>query len=108
MLTSVVQALVDTGSVERAHGLVARGPADADAGCVDRLHQAIEHVRRQLDEGITRLDMEDFLTVLVLNAQEQRDDARSTLMSWEENLYLLPWGGAERGHCHRPRCLRQP
>ncbi|MFM9540155.1 hypothetical protein ACKI1P_21215 [Streptomyces turgidiscabies] len=67
--------------------------ADADAGCADRLHQAAEHVAQQLKESETRLDTEDFLTVLLLHAREERDDARSTLTSWEQkSTGNPPWG----------------
>ncbi|MEU9167656.1 hypothetical protein AB0D34_07635 [Streptomyces sp. NPDC048420] len=67
--------------------------ADADAGCADRLHQAAEHVAQQLKESDTWLDTEDLLTVLLLHAREERDDARSTLTSWEQkSTGSAPWG----------------
>ncbi|MFB8023877.1 hypothetical protein ACFC36_35475 [Streptomyces rubiginosohelvolus] len=67
--------------------------ADADAGCADRLHQAAEHVAQQLKESDTWLDTEDLLTVLLLHAREEPDDARSTLTSWEQkSTGSAPWG----------------
>ncbi|MGA5506981.1 hypothetical protein [Streptomyces umbrinus] len=66
---------------------------DADAGCADRLHQAAEHVAQQLKESDTWLDTEDLLTVLLLYAREEPDDARSTLTSWEQkSTGSAPWG----------------
>ncbi|MEU0027478.1 hypothetical protein [Streptomyces sp. NPDC006335] len=67
--------------------------ADADAGCVDRLHQAAECVAQQLSTSVTWLDTEDRLTVLLLLAREERDEVRSTLMSWEQkSTGSAPWG----------------
>ncbi|MET7295351.1 hypothetical protein ABZS79_24970 [Streptomyces griseoloalbus] len=67
--------------------------ADADAGCADRLHQAVERVAQKLKESETWLDTEDLLTVLLLHAREERDDACSTLTSWEEkSTGNAPWG----------------
>ncbi|MFF3851277.1 hypothetical protein [Streptomyces sp. NPDC002328] len=77
--------------------------ADADAECADRLHQAVEHVAQQLKESDTWLDPEDLLTVLLLHAREERDDARSTLTSWEQKssgsaLWGLPTGAIAIAH----------
>ncbi|WP_461025861.1 hypothetical protein [Streptomyces sparsus] len=67
--------------------------ADADAGCADRLHKAAEHVAQQLKESETWLDTGDLLTMLLLHAREERDDARSTLTSWEQkSTGNPPWG----------------
>ncbi|MFD3627325.1 hypothetical protein [Streptomyces sp. NPDC058698] len=66
---------------------------DADAGCADRLHQAAQHVAQRLKESDTWLDTEDLLTVLLLHAREEPDDARSTLTSWEQkSTGSAPWG----------------
>ncbi|MFC5670592.1 hypothetical protein [Streptomyces incanus] len=67
--------------------------ADADAECADRLNQAAEHVAQKLKESETWLDTEDLLTVLLLHAREERDDAHSTLTSWEQrSTGSAPWG----------------
>lgn len=67
--------------------------ADADAGCADRLHQAAEHVAQKLHETETWMDTEDLLTVLLLSARDEPDDARSTLVSWEQrSTGSAPWG----------------
>jgi hypothetical protein len=66
---------------------------DADAECADRLHQAAGHVAQQLRGSGTWLDTEDFLTVLLLHAREERDDARRKLTSWEQkSTGSAPWG----------------
>lgn len=76
---------------------------DADAGCADRLNLAVEHVAQQFRESDTRLDTEDLLTVLLLHAREERDDARSTLTSWERKstdgaAWGLPTGAVAIAH----------
>ncbi|MFE3547388.1 hypothetical protein ACFXN2_01815 [Streptomyces kronopolitis] len=81
-----------SGRIARLSELLAAN-ADADAGCADRLHQAAEHMAQQLKESDTWLDTEDLLTVLLLHAREERDDARSTLTSWEQkSTGSAPWG----------------
>jgi hypothetical protein len=67
--------------------------ADADAECTDRLYQAAEHVAQKLKETETWLDTEDLLTMLLLHARGERDDAHSTLTSWEQkSTGSAPWG----------------
>ncbi|MGW2287010.1 hypothetical protein [Streptomyces phaeochromogenes] len=67
--------------------------ADADTQCTDRLQQAAEHLALNIKESNTWLDTEDFLTVLLLNARDDPDDARSTLTSWErKSSGNPPWG----------------
>ncbi|MFE9069058.1 hypothetical protein [Streptomyces violaceusniger] len=67
--------------------------ADADASCTDRLHQAGEHMVLKIQETETWLDTEDLLTLLLLSAPDERDDARSTLEGWEQkSTGSAPWG----------------
>jgi hypothetical protein len=50
-------------------------------------------VAQKLKESETWLDTEDLLTVLLLHARTERDDASSTLTSWEEkSTGNAPWG----------------
>ncbi|MCX4564233.1 hypothetical protein [Streptomyces sp. 2-1] len=65
----------------------------ADAECAGRLHQASEHVAQKLKETDTWLDTEDLLTVLLLHSREEPDEARDTLVRWEErSTGSAPWG----------------
>lgn len=67
--------------------------ADTDAECAERLHQAAEHVAFMLKETKAWRNTEDLLTMLLLHAREERDDARSTLMAWEKRwASSSPWG----------------
>ncbi|MGA5442232.1 hypothetical protein ACPCKW_22310 [Streptomyces griseoincarnatus] len=67
--------------------------ADADAPCTERLHQAGEHMVLKIQETEAWLDTEDLLTLLLLSAPEERDDARSTLAGWEQKTTgSAPWG----------------
>ncbi|MCT9075299.1 hypothetical protein [Streptomyces fulvoviolaceus] len=63
----------------------------ADPECRDRLHQAIEQVWSE--HGAAKkapLEVEDILVVVVLAAQEQRDDARKLLEAWEKGRASVP------------------
>lgn len=67
--------------------------ADADTACTDRLHQAGEHMMLKIQESDAWLDTEDLLTVLLLRARDDLDDARSTLTGWEQkSTGGAPWG----------------
>lgn len=63
----------------------------ADPECRDRLRQAIEQVwSERSGEKKEPLDVEDILVVVVLAAQEQREDARKLLEAWEKGRASVP------------------
>ncbi|MFG2232285.1 hypothetical protein ACGFNX_20110 [Streptomyces sp. NPDC048723] len=62
-----------------------------DPECTDRLHQAIEQVWSERSAAKkSPLEVEDILVMVVMAAQEEREDARKLLEAWEKGRASVP------------------